>query len=380
MFNLYAKEPSFIEKTRLVFDAIKMHFLPSRVEDINEVLNVLTLPKGFNITLYASGVAGARSLTLGKNGVVFVGTRGHGAIYAILPKVKPNGLRDVITLARGLNLPNGIAFFEGDLYVAENHRLLKFSQVMTQLAQGKTKAEVIYDKLPENSHHGWRYLAAGPDNKLYISIGAPCNICLNDDKQFASIVRLNRDGTDFEIFAQGIRNSVGFTFHPQTKALWFTDNGRDWLGDDLPPDELNFAPIKGMYFGFPFVYGNNIADEFYDERPNSTLTPPVYGFQAHVAALGLRFYDQSSFPRAYQNNLFVALHGSWNRSEKVGYKIMHLKVKDHKVIRAENFITGWLQGQNVLGRPVDVLVMPDGNLLVSDDYNGVVYRVSYVGQ
>jgi len=375
-FCAYAKELSAVDKSLLVFDMIKMNLFPRDGVDMSTVLSSLSLQKGFKITLYAADVKGARSLALGDNGVVFVGSRDVGKVYAILPKTKAHA-KKVIVIAENLNIPNGVGYIDGDLYVAENQRILKFKKVMAQLSTGKVRAKVIYDKLPSELYHGWRYLTVGPDKKLYVSIGAPCNICLKKNKRFASILRVNRDGKHPQIIAHGVRNSLGLAFHPTTDRLWFTDNGRDWLGDSLPPDELNVLTAIGQNFGFPFVYGDNHPDIFYKQRPTVQLIEPNYLLKAHVSPLGLRFYDKESYPSGYQGNLFVALHGSWNSTKKVGYKIKRFVLDEQTIVIAEDFVWGWLKGNEVLGRPVDLLVMPDGSMLISDDYNGVIYRVAY---
>lgn len=371
-----AKPPSLFMRATLIFDAIKMEVLPKTTHNMDAVLKGLRLPPGFIIEVYADNVPGARSLALAENGVVFVGTRTAGKVYAILPKTK-DAPQKTLVIADGLSMPNGVAYEAGDLYVAENQRIIKFEGIMAQIDQALITAEVIYDQLPDKWQHGWRYLAVGPDEKLYVSIGAPCNHCQQADKQFATIARLNKDGRQFELVAEGVRNSVGFTFAPKTDVLWFTDNGRDWLGDDLPPDELNVMSVVGMHYGFPYVYGDNQPDTMVEPNQQHTYIAPVYHFKAHVAALGLRFYTATQFPADYHGNLFIALHGSWNRTKKVGYKVLMLSVDGQSVTGAHDFVSGWLQNEQVFGRPVDVLVNDEGSLLISDDYNGVVYIVRY---
>lgn len=339
-------------------------------------LNQLKLPEGFSATVYAA-VPNARSLTLGDNGVVFVGSRDAGKIYALLPNKNKTAAQEVIMLADNLNIPNGVAYHQGSLYVAETHRILRYKDIMQHLKHPNAVA-VIVNNLPKQDEHDWRYLRVGPDNKLYFSIGAPCNVCLRDDPRFATIMRANLDGTQVEIYAKGVRNSLGLAWHPTTHELWFTENGRDWLGDDVPPDELNLAPQSGLDFGFPYYFGNNIPDpQFGKLRSAKGLTMPALNLPAHVAPLGMIFYTGKQFPKAYQQQIIIAEHGSWNRSRKVGYRLTLVKLADNKVISYEPFVTGWLQGQTFWGRPVDLLVMPDGALLVSDDYAGLVYRISY---
>ncbi|EKD77282.1 MAG: hypothetical protein ACD_42C00398G0002 [uncultured bacterium] len=231
--------------------------------------------------------------------------------------------------------------------------------------------------MPTNPSHGWRYIGVGPDHWLYIAIGAPCNVC-ESKLPYATISRIKLNGKDFEVYAEGVRNSVGFDWDPVTKKLWFTDNGRDWMGDELPPDKLNNAPHAGMNFGFPYFYGDNKPDpEFGKMRSAKEMTPPAFELEAHVASLGMRFYTGKMFPSQYHNQIFIAEHGSWNRSKKIGYRVVMITLKNDKPVSQKIVVSGWLQGDKYWGRPVDLLVMPDGSLLVSDDYAGVVYRISY---
>jgi glucose/arabinose dehydrogenase len=332
------------------------------------------LPPGFEISVFAENVEDARSLALGDAGTLFVSTRTAGNVYAI----KYDGKRalEVITIASGMNLPNGVAFREGALYVAEVNRVLRYDNVEAQL-HNLPKPVVINAKLPSERHHGWKFIRFGPDGWLYVPVGAPCNICEPGDP-YAAILRMRADGSGLEVYARGVRNSVGFDWHPQTKELWFTDNGRDMLGDDTPPDELNYAPTAGMHFGYPYCHGADVKDpQFGAKRQCSEFTAPAVNFQAHVATLGMRFYTGEMFPAEYRNRIFVAQHGSWNRSRKVGYRVVSIRFKDGKA-QEEVFAEGWLQpGEKVWGRPVDILVMPDGALLVSDDHAGAIYRISY---
>jgi len=340
-------------------------------------LNDIKLPRDFQIAVYANGVEGARSLTLGSDGVVFVGSRQPGKVYALVPDPGKQRASEVVVVARKLHSPNGVAFRNGALYVAEINRVLRYDNIASQL-RNPPKPVVVTDTFPTDEHHGWKFIAFGPDNKLYVPVGAPCNVCERNDPRFASIMRMNPDGSGLEIFAKGIRNTVGFDWHPATKELWFTDNGRDWMGDNLPPDELNHAPRKGMNFGFPYCHGKNISDPEYGQKhPCSEFTPPALELGAHVASLGMRFYTGSMFPEAYRNQIFVAEHGSWNRTVPDGYRITLGRIEDNRAVKYEVFAEGWLLGNLSWGRPVDVLVMPDGALLVSDDKAGVVYRISY---
>jgi glucose/arabinose dehydrogenase len=239
---------------------------------------------------------------------------------------------------------------------------------------------VVTDRLPKDRHHGWKFIAFGPDGKLYVPVGAPCNICEPDADRYANIMRMNADGSGLETFARGVRNTVGFDWDPRSRDMWFTDNGRDWMGDDSPPDELNHAPRAGMHFGFPYCHGGTISDpEFGRRRPCSDFTPPAQNLGPHVAALGMRFYSGEQFPAQYRNQILIAEHGSWNRSKKIGYRVSLVRLENGKATAYEPFATGWLQGEDPWGRPADVLVMPDGSLLVSDDFAGAIYRIRYRG-
>jgi len=340
----------------------------------------MQLPPGFKISLYADNVPGARSLALSSSGVLFVGTRQIGRVYAVVDKDRDMRADNVIAIADGLDLPNGVAVRDGDLYVAEVHRVLRYPQIETRL-NAPPKAEVVFDGFPRDRHHGWKFIRFGPDGRLYVPVGAPCNVCRKDEPVYATITRMNRDGSEFEIFANGVRNSVGFDWSPQTGVLWFTDNGRDWLGDDQPPDELNRAPAKGLHFGFPFCHGGIIADpEYGSEKACSQFTAPAVRLDAHVAALGMRFYTGRMFPENYRNQIFIAEHGSWNRSRKSGYRLTVVRLQGSRVLGYEPFAQGWLTGESAWGRPVDLEVMADGSLLVSDDQNGVIYRITYEPQ
>ncbi len=338
----------------------------------------IILQPGFKIGIYAANVEGARSMTLSESGILFVGTREVGGnVYAILDSNSDYTADEVIIVASGLNMPNGVAVKDGDLYVAEVSRILKFENIEDNFRYHPAP-QIIREDLPAERHHGWKFIRFGPDGKLYVPIGAPCNICKESDERFASIIRMNPDGSNMEIFSRGVRNSVGFDFHPSTNELWFTDNGRDWLGDNQPPDELNHASQKGLHFGFPYLHGKNIIDpEFGTGIDTSQFTKPVQELGPHVAALGMRFYTGSMFPNEYKNQIFIAEHGSWNRSEKIGYRVMLVRLNENETKSYETFAEGWLKGESVSGRPVDIQQMPDGSLLVSDDYAGVIYRIIY---
>jgi glucose/arabinose dehydrogenase len=342
-------------------------------------LERIKLPPGFEISIFASGVKDARSLTLSPNGTVFVGSRSAGNVYAVVDRNGDGKADEVITLARGLKSPNGVAFQEGALYVAEISRVLRFDDIERRLT-GSSQPVVVTDKFPKDGHHGWKFIRFGPDGLLYVPVGAPCNICQRDPDRYAVIMRLRPDGTHLETFARGVRNTVGFDWHPTTKELWFTDNGRDWLGDDSPPDELNRAPRPGLHFGFPYCHGASVADpEFGSKRQCSEFAAPAQNLAPHVAALGMRFYTGTMFPDAYRQQIFIAEHGSWNRTTPSGYRVTLVRFDNDRAVSYEPFAEGWLHDGRAWGRPVDVLVMPDGSLLVSDDRADVIYRITYKG-
>jgi glucose/arabinose dehydrogenase len=339
-------------------------------------LDRVKLPPGFSIEVFATGVKDARSMALGEKGTLFVGTRSDGRVYAIHNDGKKAS--EVLTIAKGLNMPNGVAVKDGALFVAEVNKVWRYDAIESKLSAPPQPA-LVYDKYPSDRHHGWKFIRFGPDGWLYVPVGAPCNIC-DREPPYASVTRLKPDGSGMEVFAKGVRNSVGFDWDPRTKELWFTDNGRDMLGDDVPPDELNHAPKAGMHFGYPYCHGGDIADpEFGSKHPCSDFSKPALREGAHVASLGMRFYTGSMFPAEYRNVIFIAEHGSWNRSKKSGYRVMTAKVEGDKVLEHKVFAEGFLDAaaDKAWGRPVDVLVMPDGALLVSDDQAGAIYRISY---
>ncbi len=337
----------------------------------------LKLPPGFKIEVYAGKVENARSLALGDKGTVFVGTRSD-SVYALVDS-KHDGKAEIVTIAEGLNAPNGVAFRDGALYVAEISRILRFDNIETNLRK-PPKPVVVFDKLPREGHHGWKFIAFGPDGWLYVPVGAPCNICEPDPDVYAAIHRIKPDGSQYEVFARGIRNTVGFDWDPNTKELWFNEHGRDMMGDDMPSCELNHAPKAGMHFGFPYCHQGDTPDpEYGAKRQCSEFTPPALKQGGHVAPDGLRFYTGRMFPAEYRNRIFIAQHGSWNRSRKSGYRVMMVTLKnDGKTVdKYEEFVTGWMENERAWGRPVDLLVMPDGSLLISDDTASAVYRVTY---
>ncbi|MCL4691595.1 MAG: sorbosone dehydrogenase family protein [Candidatus Hydrogenedentes bacterium] len=346
-------------------------------------LDMIKLPPGFTISMYAEDVPNARSMVLSPGGILFVGSRedGNGQVYAIVDENKDNKADEVVVIASGLTQPNGVAFRDGSLYVAEISRIIRFDNIETTFRNSPSYT-VVDDTFPADTHHGWKFIAFGPDDKLYVPVGAPCNICLRDDNPiYASITRMDPDGSNREIYAEGIRNTVGFAWHPDTNELWFTDNGRDWLGDNVPPDELNHAPQSGMHFGFPHWHGLDTPDPQYGSgHTASDFTLPVQELGPHVAALGMRFYTGSMFPAEYQKQIFIAEHGSWNRSTPIGYRVMLVRLNGGQATSYEVFAEGWLQDNgNAWGRPVDVQVMPDGSMLVSDDRANAIYRITYGG-
>jgi glucose/arabinose dehydrogenase len=351
-------------------------------------LERIKLPAGFSIAVFATGIPNAREMVLGDKGTLFVGSRSAKTVYAVIDRDHDQKADQVLTIASGLNDPSGVAFRNGSLYVAEVSRITRYDGIEDKLTSPPQPVGVNKD-LPTESHHGQKFIRFGPDGLLYVPVGGPCNVCERpDDPRFATILRMKPDGTATEIFASGVRNTVGFDWHPRTRELWFTDNGRDLLGDDIPPDELNHAPKKGLAFGFPYCHAGDVKDpEFGDKRACSEFQPPARKLDPHGAAIGMRFYTGRMFPAEYQHQIFIAEHGSWNRSVPIGYRVMVARLEGQKVTSFTPFAEGWLQGTGTTrgnttngqtwGRPADVMVMPDGALLVSDDLAGVIYRISY---
>ncbi|HTL76003.1 MAG TPA: sorbosone dehydrogenase family protein [Casimicrobiaceae bacterium] len=340
-------------------------------------LERIHLPPGFTIELLAR-VPGAREMAFGPRGTLFVGSN-TGSVYAV--SYDANGGRATVrTIASGLREPVGVAFRAGALYVSAVSRILRFPDIESHL-DDPPQPVVVSDRFPTEGHHGWKFIAFGPDGKLYVPVGAPCNICEPDRDRYANIMRMNPDGSGLEVYARGIRNSVGFDWDPRTGALWFTNNGRDNMGDDVPPDTLNVAPKAGLDFGYPYCHAGTIPDpEFGRKRPCPDFARPAQLLGAHVASLGMRFYTGTQFPAAYRGQIFIAEHGSWNRSSKVGYRVTLVRLDANgKPVSYEPFAEGWLEGQRAFGRPADVAVAPDGSLLIADDTAGAVYRVRYRG-
>jgi len=347
-------------------------------------IDKLRAPPGFRVELLTDAVPNARQMTLGRSGdgkgTVYVGSAGAGRVYAV--EFGTSGSATVRTIASNLRLPTGVAWRDGALFVGALERVLRFDAIDDKLAAPPAPV-LVSDRLPGDTHHGRRFIAFGPDGKLYVSIGVPCNICLPDDRH-GVIQRMNVDGSAIETVARGVRNSVGFDWSPVDRALWFTDNGRDMLGDDLPADELDRVTRTGEHFGYPFCHQGDAADpEFGAQRACSEFTAPAAKLGAHVAALGMRFYGGTQFPAAYRGNIFIAEHGSWNRSRKSGYRVVRVSVDGQgRAGTPEPFLDGFLQvdgggRETVWGRPADVLPLPDGSLLVSDDQAGAIYRVRY---
>src|SRR5215510_8800061 len=334
----------------------------------------LKLPKGFKVELYASGIPNARSLRLGDKGTVFVSNRVLDKVYAIVHR---GGKRETKIIASGLDRPNGLAFHNGTLYIAEGTQISKLEKIEDNL-DNPPKPVVIYSDFLNHQSHGWKFMGLGPDNKLYVNVGSPCNIC-EPPATNGQLRRINLDGSGADVVARGVRNSVGFDWHPVTKELYFTDNGRDWLSEDLPEDELNRVTKIGQHFGFPYCHQGTFADrEMGWGRSCDEFEKPVALLGPHSAALGMRFYTGTIFPPEYRNAIFIARHGSWNKTKKIGGDIVVAKLnKDGNVESWEPFLTGFLQNNAYSGRPVDVQVMKDGSLLVSDDHAGAVYRVTY---
>ena len=345
-------------------------------------LERLTLPPGFSIEVYAANVPNARQMALSPNGTLFVSTRRAGNVYAVVDDNGDQTADRVLTLDSGLNMPNGVAFRNGSLYVAEINRILRYDEIESQLT-APPEPVVVNDTLPTERAHGWKFIDFGPDGRLYVPVGAPCNICDNEetDPRFATILSMQPDGSDLTIYAHGVRNSVGFDWHPTTDELWFTNNGRDRLGDTEPADTLHHAPSTGLHFGFPFCHQGNIQDPEFNTRPCSEFRPPAQRLGPHVASLGMEFYTGNMFPGSYRNEIFIAEHGSWNRTAEAGhtgYRLTVARLDGNQVVGYDVFAEGWLQDNNeAWGRPVDVQVMPDGALLVSDDTANTIYRITY---
>jgi glucose/arabinose dehydrogenase len=339
-------------------------------------VNKIKVPAGFKVELWASGMPNARAMTRGSKGTIFVSSRVPGVdnVYAVVDR---GGKREVKIIAKGLDMPNGVAFRDGALYVAAQNRILRYDGIEDKL-DNPPQPVVIIDSLPKHGPHGWKYLAFGPDGKLYFNIGAPCNICMPPETN-ANISRINADGTGFEYVARGVRNSVGFDWHPVTKELYFTNHGRDWLGEDLPADTLHQVSGRNVpHFGYPYCHQGDVLDpDFGKGHACSEFNPPLLKLGPHIAPIGTMFYTGSMFPAEYKNRLFIAERGSWNRTEKLGYGIVTVTLGVGQAPKKDGFASGWLENNQPWGRPAYLFQMPDGSLLVSDDYAGAIYRISY---
>lgn len=372
---LLAYSGSQIYNKRYLIKSVQNYVKPS-IEKTDEALAEIELPEGFIIKYFAKNVENARSMAISDSGIVYVGTRLKGRVYALIDKDNDYSVDEVVVVADNLTAPNGVVWHEGDLYVAEQHRIIVFRDIDKNY-ENSPDSEVLYDELPNEVQHGWKYLALGPDEKLYVPVGAPCNICNTENSIFSTINRLDLNGENFETIARGIRNTVGFDWHPETDQLYFTENGRDWLGDDSPPDEFNLVRNEGDHFGYPFCHGSDIKDpEFGGDANCEDYEKPVSELGPHVAALGVRFYDAENFPEEYKNIAFIAEHGSWNRTVPIGYRVTTV---DPETGNYDTFAEGWLDGEDAWGRPVDVELLEDGSMLVSDDLAGAIYRIVYVG-
>ncbi|MBK9419950.1 MAG: PQQ-dependent sugar dehydrogenase [Flavobacteriales bacterium] len=340
-------------------------------------LHDITLPPGFHIAVYAKNVPNARGMSLGADGTVYVGSRDAGNVYALRDLDNDGHADTLFTIATKLNMPAGVAIHDGDLYVSSVDRIVKLPDIASHLADPPAPVTVC-TCFPDKEHHGWKYIAFGPDGKLYVPVGAPCNNCLSEDSIFATITRMNADGTGLEIIAKGVRNSVGFDWDPRDGSLWFTDNGRDMMGDDVPNDELDHLVRPGSHFGFPFCHQGDIPDPEFGKGKNcSDYVPPAALMGPHVAALGMKFYRGSMFPEKYRNAIFIAQHGSWNRTTPLGYRVMVAWPQPDGSATTDIFAEGWLKGNTAWGRPVALQELPDGSLLLSDDSADLIYRITY---
>jgi glucose/arabinose dehydrogenase len=363
---------------------------PKRDEDLGEQpdpnltsteglqLDQIVMPSGFKIDVFGR-VDNARSLALAPDGTLFISNRSGNKVYALRDTNGDKKADKKYVIASGLKTPNGVAFKDGSLYVAEVSTIWRYDNILSKLDNPPVPVKIT-DSYPTDNHHGWKYIAFGPDGKLYVPVGAPCNICESNDPIYASITRINPDGTGREIIASGVRNTVGFTWHPTTGELWFTENNRDWMGDDMPPCELNKLTSVGQHFGYPYCHGNDILDDVYGSGKNcNNYVAPVQNLGPHSAPLGIKFVPSGNFPAEYVNKPLIAEHGSWNRSSKIGYRVT--MVADESGDSYSTFASGWLDDatQAVWGRPVDLIFMADGSMLLSDDFSGTVYRIWYEG-
>ena len=337
----------------------------------------LTVPSNFKLHVFAENVENARQMALGDQGTIFVGSRDKGNVYALQDTDGDFLIDKKITIASNLLMPSGLAFKNGDLYVAAVSQILKYTDIEKNLTRN-LKPQVVFDNLPNKRHHGWKYIDFSPAGELFVPVGAPCNVCDEDDERFSTILKVIPGTDEYSVYAHGVRNSVGFDWHPTSGELWFSDNGRDMMGDDIPPCELNRATTSNLHFGFPYVHAGSIIDpEFFNGHDFTKFQTPALSLGAHVAPLGIHFYQGKMFPKNYHHQLFVAEHGSWNRSKKSGYRVMVAKLENNQVVSYEPIITGFLDGERTLGRPVAFLELADGSLLISDDFADKIYRLTY---
>jgi len=370
-----------------LYTYISFSFVCNFINSSENLLEQLILPAGFSIEIFADEIKSARQMAESSKGIIYVGSKSGDSIYAILDKDNDNFAESKILVASGLSNPTGVAFKDGNLFFSEVSKIWMIEDIdnYVNTSDHKTlpKKSLVTDKLPSDTWHGWKWLGFGPDGYLYVPVGAPCNICLKplqDDSRFASIHRVLDDG-NLETVASGVRNTVGFDWHPKTEKLYFSDNGRDWLGDDSPSCELNIINEEGEFFGYPYKHSTNVVDPEYGKLISGLdkdFSDPVLELGAHVAPTGIAFYDKNTFPKNYQNNLFITLHGSWNRSKKVGYKVISVSFDDNgDYLSHQDFVTGWLKGSKAWGRPSAPFVKSDGSLLIADDKYNVIYRVTY---
>jgi glucose/arabinose dehydrogenase len=336
----------------------------------------LKLPAGFKAEIWATGMPGARAMARAENGKIYIGTRGIGRVYELTDNGTARTSRVVVDK---LVQPAGVAYANGSLYVMAIDKVLRYDGIATNPNAQPVDMTAAF-KLPKEQHHNWKYIAFGPDGKLYVPFGAPCNICVPGE-EYAQIRRYNPDGSGMEVIARGVRNTQGFAWHPQTKEMWFTDHGRDWMGDDGPADELNRLSANGQNFGFPYCHANGIADrDIPKANACAGVTLPVQTMGPHAAVMGAHFYTGNMFPPEYRNTLFVARKGSWNRTQKFGYDVVTVRTDAQgNNARIQPFMTGFLDPINdsFSGRPTYMLQLPDGSLLISDEQMGAIYRITY---
>ena len=339
-------------------------------------LEALRLPPGFQISVFAE-LTNPRQLALSESGIVYAGSFRAGNLYGVIDANSDGSADKVVTIDHDLTLPTGIAIQDGDLYVGAVDKLLVYQNI-DQTFESSPEPFVLYDELPEETHHGWKYLGFSPEDHLFFNVGAPCNVCEKENPWFATIMSLDLDREPLkpEIFASGVRNTVGFSWHPGTGELWFTDNGRDLLGDDTPSCELNRAPKAGLHFGFPYIHASSVIDPEFG-APVFPVEPPVVELGPHVAPLAMKFYTGTMFPERYRGEIFIAEHGSWNRTPEAGHTGYNITMVNPETGATTILIDGWLKNNVAWGRPTDILEMPDGSLLIADDHANVIYRLTY---